>query len=153
MPWSWRVVLRRGSNVYEVNLWLWSFARGKPRLGGVTVDQTFERQIAASEASKEERAVENCRHRKAGKDWFKVKKVFTSICTEFILVYISIYQYVPLHSWTTPVYTNWSQVTVCKGTKLHFKLPTAERRHILCVGVWWGPNPRNPPRSSRVCPL
>ncbi len=26
---------RRGSNVYEVDLWLWSFARGKPRLGGL----------------------------------------------------------------------------------------------------------------------
>ncbi len=24
---------RRGSNVYEVNLWLWQFGRGKPRLG------------------------------------------------------------------------------------------------------------------------
>ncbi len=22
-----------------------------------------------------------------------------------------------------------------KGTKLHFKSPTAERRHVLCVGV------------------
>jgi hypothetical protein len=32
---------RRGSNVYEDNLWLWSFARGKPRLGGLTFDQTF----------------------------------------------------------------------------------------------------------------
>ena len=57
---------RRGSNVYEVNLWLWSFARGKPRLGGLSVDQTFERQLAAGEASKE-RAAENRRRRKAGK--------------------------------------------------------------------------------------
>jgi hypothetical protein len=28
---------RRGNNVYEVNLWLWSFAGGKPRLGGLSV--------------------------------------------------------------------------------------------------------------------
>ena len=28
---------RRGSNVYEVNTWLWNFGRGKPRLGGLTV--------------------------------------------------------------------------------------------------------------------
>ena len=57
---------RRGSNVYEVNLWLWSFARGKPRLGGLSVEQTFERQVAANEASKE-RAAENRRRRKADK--------------------------------------------------------------------------------------
>ncbi len=57
---------RRGSNVYEVNLWLWSFARGKPRLGGLSVEKAFERQVTAGEASKE-RAAENCRGRKAGK--------------------------------------------------------------------------------------
>jgi hypothetical protein len=26
---------RCGSNVYEVNLWLWQFWRGKPHLGGL----------------------------------------------------------------------------------------------------------------------
>ncbi len=59
---------RLGSNVYEVNLWLWSFARGKPRLGGLSVEQTFdsERQVTANEASKE-RAAENRRRRKADK--------------------------------------------------------------------------------------
>ncbi len=57
---------RRGSNVYEVNLWLWSFAHGKPRLGGLSVEQTFERQVAANAASKE-RAAENRRRRKADK--------------------------------------------------------------------------------------
>ncbi len=72
---------RRGSNVYEVNLWLWSFGRGKPRLGGLSVEKTFERQVAAGEASKE-RAAENCRRCKADKAWFKVKEVFDSICTE-----------------------------------------------------------------------
>ncbi len=48
---------RQSSNVYEVNLWLWSFARGKPRLGGLGVEQTFERQHLlcrlAGETSKE----------------------------------------------------------------------------------------------------
>ncbi len=28
---------RRGSNVYEVNTWLWQFGPGKPRLGGLTI--------------------------------------------------------------------------------------------------------------------
>ncbi len=47
---------RRGSNVYEVNLWLWSFASSKPHLGGLSVEKTFERQVAANEASKERAA-------------------------------------------------------------------------------------------------
>ncbi len=57
---------RWGSNVYKVNLWLWSFACGKPRLGGLSVEKTFERQVAANEASKE-RAAENSRRRTADK--------------------------------------------------------------------------------------
>ena len=41
---------RRGSNVYEVNTWLWQFGRGKPRLGGLTIEETqaSDRQDAAS---------------------------------------------------------------------------------------------------------
>jgi hypothetical protein len=35
---------RRGSNVYEVNTWLWQFGRGKPRLGGLTIEETSDRQ-------------------------------------------------------------------------------------------------------------
>ncbi len=35
---------RRGSNVYEVNMWLWNFGRGKPRLGGLTVEETAIRK-------------------------------------------------------------------------------------------------------------
>ena len=37
---------RRGSNVYEVNPWLWQFGRGKPRLGGLSVEDTEERRHA-----------------------------------------------------------------------------------------------------------
>jgi hypothetical protein len=87
---------RRSSNVYEVNLWLWSFTRGKPRLGGQSVEKTFERQVAANEASKE-RAAENRRRRKADKAWLKVKEAFDSICIEYIPVYIpEIYLYIPI---------------------------------------------------------
>ena len=35
---------RRGCNVYEVNTWLWNFGRGKPRLGGLTVEETTVRK-------------------------------------------------------------------------------------------------------------
>ncbi len=39
----------RGSNMYEVNPWLWLFGRGKPRLGGLSVDseKTDDRKEAA----------------------------------------------------------------------------------------------------------
>ena len=40
---------RRCSNVYEVNQWLWQFGRGKPRLGGLTIEETTERKNAARE--------------------------------------------------------------------------------------------------------
>ncbi len=56
------------SSVYQVYtaIWRWRFARGKPRLGGLSVEKTFERQVAAGEASKE-REAETRRRRKAGK--------------------------------------------------------------------------------------
>ncbi len=38
---------RRGSNVYEVNAWLWHFGRGKQRLGGLSVEKTDGRKEAA----------------------------------------------------------------------------------------------------------
>jgi hypothetical protein len=37
---------------------------------------------------------------------------------------------------------------VLQGTKLHFKSPTAERRHVL----WRGSNPHRPLRRNRVSP-
>jgi hypothetical protein len=40
---------RRGSNVYEVNPWLWMFARGKPRLGGLSVEETALKKCARQE--------------------------------------------------------------------------------------------------------
>jgi hypothetical protein len=36
-----------GSNVYEVNQWLWQFGRGKPHLGGLSVEKTDDRKEAA----------------------------------------------------------------------------------------------------------
>ncbi len=41
---------QRGSNVYKVNQWLWQFGRGKPRLGGLTIEQTSKRKDAMSNA-------------------------------------------------------------------------------------------------------
>ena len=54
---------RRGSNVYEVNPWLWQFGRGKPRLGGLSVEVTEERKQAAS-AERQQRRVETFQRRK-----------------------------------------------------------------------------------------
>jgi hypothetical protein len=55
---------RRGSNVYEVNPWLWQFGRGKPRLGGLSVEDTELRKQAAS-VDRHQRSAETRRHRKA----------------------------------------------------------------------------------------
>jgi hypothetical protein len=37
----------RGSNVYELNPWLWQFGRWKPRLGGLDVVDTKDRKETA----------------------------------------------------------------------------------------------------------
>ena len=47
---------RRGSNVYEVNPWLWQFGRGKPRLGGLSVEATAQRMADASLESRKQAA-------------------------------------------------------------------------------------------------
>ena len=46
---------RRGSNVYEVNTWLWQFGRGKPRIGGLTIEETSGRQDSACKSSDKRR--------------------------------------------------------------------------------------------------
>ncbi len=55
---------RRGSNVYEVNPWLWQFGRGKPCLGGLSVEETDDRKEAALKERSLRRA-ETRRRRKA----------------------------------------------------------------------------------------
>jgi hypothetical protein len=42
---------RRGSKVYEVNPWLWQFGRGKHLIGGLTIEETAEKQDAANKSS------------------------------------------------------------------------------------------------------
>ena len=46
---------RRGSNVYEVNTWLWQFGRGKPCIGGLTIEETSKRQDSARKSSDKRR--------------------------------------------------------------------------------------------------
>ncbi len=38
-----------------------------------------------------------------------------------------------------------------KGTKLHFKSPTAERRHVLCVGVGGDRTHASRPEEQGMC--
>jgi hypothetical protein len=42
---------RRGSNVSEVNTFLWQFGRDKPSLGGLTIKETSDRHDSARKAS------------------------------------------------------------------------------------------------------
>ena len=53
-----------GSNVYEVKLWLWQFGRGKPRLGGLTIEQTMARKSAVAD-ERHNKAVVTKQRRKA----------------------------------------------------------------------------------------
>ena len=55
---------RRGSHVYEVTPWLWQFGLGKPRLGGLSITETSERNDAVRNAQ-HKRAAETVRHSKA----------------------------------------------------------------------------------------
>ena len=57
---------RRGSNVYEVNPWLWQFGRGRPRLGGLSVSETEDRREAVVGAGAK-RSQETSRRREAAR--------------------------------------------------------------------------------------
>ena len=50
--------------MYEVNQWLWQFGRGKPRLGGLSVEKTDDRKEAAQN-ERLLRGAETRRRRKA----------------------------------------------------------------------------------------
>ena len=58
---------RRGSNAYEVNLWLWQFGRGKPRLGGLSVEKTGAKK-AAAQKERLLRGADTRRRRKADRE-------------------------------------------------------------------------------------
>ena len=58
----------RGSNVYEVNPWLWQFGLGRPRLGGLSVSETEERREAVVRAgATRKRSQETRRRREAAR--------------------------------------------------------------------------------------
>ena len=57
---------RRGSNVYEVNPWLWQFGRCRPRLGGLSVSETKDKRKAIVRAGAK-RSQETRRRREAAR--------------------------------------------------------------------------------------
>ena len=81
---------RRGSDVYEVNPWLWQFGRGKPRLGGLTVEETADRQLA-KDVDRKKRAVETRRRRKADPAWWKIEVCLVHVCTSYVKYRSSMY--------------------------------------------------------------
>ncbi len=93
---------RRGSNVYEVNSWLWQVEQGKPRLGGLTIEQTSKRKDAVSNALYKG-AAETVRHCKAAPAWFEVGDVVW----QYVLVCTSMYEYV------------WVRICIIRGCKIH----------------------------------
>ena len=54
---------RRGSNVYEVNTWLWNFGR---RLGGLTVEETAVRKKTGRKDQARRSALTRRRRRENG---------------------------------------------------------------------------------------
>jgi hypothetical protein len=56
---------QRCSNVYEVDQWLWQFGCCKPRLGGLTVDETEMRKEEATHALRKHAAETRQRHKTA----------------------------------------------------------------------------------------
>jgi hypothetical protein len=57
---------RRGSNVYEVNTWLWMIGRGKPRQGGLSVEESALKK-GAVRVEQAKPSVETRRRRKAAR--------------------------------------------------------------------------------------
>ena len=57
---------KRGCNVYEVNTWLWNFGHGKPRLGGLTVEETSVRKKSVKKAQAKRSAETRRRRREDG---------------------------------------------------------------------------------------
>jgi hypothetical protein len=85
---------RRGSRVYEVNTWLWNFGNGKPRLGGLTVEETAMRKetVQVSKPSVLLRLVGA-----AGRTERDPMKCAVWLTSEHVLlVRTSMYQYVPV---------------------------------------------------------
>ena len=57
---------RRGCNVYEVKTWLWNFGRGKPRLGGLTVEETaMRKKTVRTDQAKRSAETRRCRREDA----------------------------------------------------------------------------------------
>ncbi len=89
---------RCGSNVYEVNQWLWQFGRSKPRLGGLSVERTGDRK----EAAQKERLLhgaETRRRRKADLAWWETKCGCEQSTCQYVkrlyTVHTCMYLYIP----------------------------------------------------------
>jgi hypothetical protein len=83
-----------GSNVYEVIQWLWQFGRGKPRLGGLTIEETSERKDVVSNARHKRPAdSDQRRYVLARQPDLKYMVLYDSMY-EYVRVYTSMYEYV-----------------------------------------------------------
>ena len=108
-----------GSNVYEVNQWLWQFGRGKPRLGGLAIEVTSERMDAVGNALHKRAADSEQRQciiaRRLQPD-SKYMVLYDSKY-EYVRVYTSMYEYVSgvanIHDLHIPFCQFWLQNTMC----------------------------------------
>ncbi len=56
---------RRGSNVSEVNMWLWNYGRGKFCLGGLKFSLNVDETLMRKKTVREDQATETHRRRRA----------------------------------------------------------------------------------------
>jgi hypothetical protein len=72
------------SNVYEVNTWLWNFGRGKPCLGGLTVEETAMRKETVQK-DQAKRSAEIRRRKRADRAWSNEARCLVYVCTRTYL--------------------------------------------------------------------
>ncbi len=90
---------RCGSNVYEVNQWLWQFGRGKQGLGGLSVKKTDDRKEAALSLGRSRACMELRLAGIARLIWpdgkgSVVVKLYIRVCTMSIHIFIFMNVYV-----------------------------------------------------------
>ncbi len=124
-----------GSNVYEVNLWLWQFGSGTPRLGGLTIEETSERKDTVSNA-RHKRAADSEQRQYVTARRLQPDSKYTVLYNsmyEYVRVYIGTYEYVRVCT-TMYQYNQGLQIIEYSGSAHIFFSLLAPKYNVLCLG-------------------
>ncbi len=106
----------------EVNTWLWSFGRGKSRLGGLSIEQTAARQDAAVSEAQRKLAAKPKRVRKTAPGWFEVKggiSLYIAWCAWYIPLYTVICRDYLIYFQHTCFFHFWLQDRLCCAWRMN----------------------------------